>query len=133
MHRRPRKRRGSPAGAPLQPRPRTTVRPPIGRLRRSPRPLSRTQPGAIVPRVDQLTQVAGALMILVAFAALQFGRTSASSPTYLVLNLIGSAVLAALALHEEQWGFLLLEGVWALVSAWSLTQVLRERSPAGVQ
>ena len=35
----------------------------------------------------------------------------ADSRTYLVLNLVGSAVLAGLALHEEQWGFLLLEGV----------------------
>jgi hypothetical protein len=46
------------------------------------------------------------------------------------MNLIGSAILAILALFGEQFGFLLLEGVWALVSAWSLAQVLRGRSPA---
>lgn len=78
----------------------------------------------------QIVQVVGALLILAAFAALQFGRMRADSRTYLVLNLVGSVVLAALALHEEQWGFLLLEVVWAVVSAWSLVQLLRGRPTA---
>jgi hypothetical protein len=47
-----------------------------------------------------------------------------------VLNLVGSVILAVLAWHEEQLGFLLLEGVWALVSTWGLAQVLRGRPPA---
>jgi hypothetical protein len=49
---------------------------------------------------------------------------------YLALNLVGSGLLAVLAWHEEQWGFLLLEGVWALVSLWGLIQVLRGRPTA---
>ena len=32
----------------------------------------------------------------------------------------GSAVLAVLAFEERQWGFLLLEGSWALVSLWGV-------------
>lgn len=79
--------------------------------------------------MDQVVQVAGALMILAGYAGLQLGKISAVSRMYLVLNLIGSAVLAGLAWHEEQWGFLLLEFVWAIVSAWSLVQVLRGRPP----
>jgi hypothetical protein len=51
---------------------------------------------------------------------------------YLALNLVGSAVLAVLAWHEDQWGFLLLEGVWALVSVWGLIQVQRGQPPAEV-
>lgn len=47
-----------------------------------------------------------------------------------MLNLVGSAILAVLAWYEEQFGFLLLEGVWALVSAWSLAKVLRGEAPA---
>jgi hypothetical protein len=43
---------------------------------------------------------------------------------------VGSAILTWVALDEEDWGFLLLESVWALVSTWSLVQVLRGRSPA---
>ena len=79
--------------------------------------------------MDQVVQVIGALMVLAGFAGLQLGRISAVSRTYLVLNLVGSVVLTALAVHEEQWGFFLLESVWAVVSAWSLAQVLRGRPP----
>jgi hypothetical protein len=68
----------------------------------------------------QLVQILGSLLVLAAFAASQRGRLSTTSPTYLTLNVVGSAVLAALALHEHQWGFLLLEASWALVSAASL-------------
>lgn len=70
--------------------------------------------------MDQLVQIVGALLILTAFAAVQFDRMRPDSRAYLTLNLIGSAILAVLALTSSQWGFLLLEGVWALVSAWGL-------------
>jgi membrane-bound ClpP family serine protease len=75
--------------------------------------------------MDQVIQVAGALLILTAFAAVQFERMQPSSRLYLILNLLGSAILAILAATSSQWGFLLLEGVWALVSAWALTGSLR--------
>ena len=79
--------------------------------------------------MDQVVQIAGALLILAAFAALQAGRIDANSRLYLALNLIGSLILAVLALYEDQWGFLLLESAWAVVSAWSLVgQMRRPRS-----
>ena len=83
-------------------------------------------------RVAQTAQIAGAVLILLAYAAAQSGHLNHRSRLYLALNLVGSAVLAVLAWHEEQWGFLLLEGVWALVSAWGLVQVLRGQPPAEV-
>jgi hypothetical protein len=83
--------------------------------------------------MDQVVQVAGALLILVAFAGLQVGRISAESRLYLVLNLVGSVILAVLALIETQWGFVLLETVWAIVSAWALVRVLSGREPLGPQ
>ncbi|MBA3262417.1 MAG: hypothetical protein H0T69_08130 [Thermoleophilaceae bacterium] len=46
------------------------------------------------------------------------------------MRLGGSIVLAWLALEERQWGFLMLETVWAGVSAWGLIQVLRGGEPA---
>jgi hypothetical protein len=69
------------------------------------------------------------VLILLAFAAAQFGQLDQGSRVYLVLNLVGSVILAVLAWYEEQLGFLLLESVWALVSAWGLSQVLRGRPP----
>jgi hypothetical protein len=73
--------------------------------------------------VSQVVQIVGALLILAAFAGAQFGWVDTQSRLYLVLNLVGSAVLAVLAWSDDQWGFLLLEGVWALVSAWSLLRL----------
>lgn len=76
--------------------------------------------------MDQLVQIVGALLILAGFAAVQFERMRPDSRLYLTLNLVGSAILAVLAWHESQWGFLLLEGVWAIVSAWGLATTLRK-------
>jgi hypothetical protein len=47
--------------------------------------------------------------------------------SYLWLNFAGSFVLAIDAWHERQWGFLLLEGVWAIVSAAGIVARLRGR------
>ena len=82
--------------------------------------------------MDQLVQVIGALLILSAFTAAQLGAMDPHSRVYLVLNLVGSVVLAALAWHERQWGFLLLEVVWAAVSLWGLIQLARGHTvPSG--
>lgn len=76
--------------------------------------------------MGQVVQVAGSLLILAAFVLAQRGRLDPQSRTYLVLNLVGSAVLAVLAYEERQWGFLLLEGVWAVVSTAGLIERLRK-------
>lgn len=70
--------------------------------------------------MDQIVQIAGALLILAAFAAAQFGKLDVESKLYLWLNLAGSVILAVLAVREHQWGFVLLETVWAIVSAYGL-------------
>ena len=75
----------------------------------------------------QLAQVAGALLILAAYALAQFGLLNQRSYWYIGLNLVGATALAILAWYEEQWGFLLLEGVWAVVSAWGLVARMRGR------
>jgi hypothetical protein len=75
--------------------------------------------------VGQVVQIAGALAILVAFILAQLRVWDPQSLLYLVLNFVGALVLAIDAYLEGQWGFLLLEGVWAFVSAWSLVGLLR--------
>lgn len=74
--------------------------------------------------MSQIIQVIGSLFILSGFALAQWGVLDQKSRWYLFVNLIGSAVLAVNAYYEQQWGFLLLEGVWAIVSAISLVKVL---------
>jgi hypothetical protein len=74
----------------------------------------------------QLVQIVGALAILTAFAAAQAGYFDVRSWTYLWLNFAGALVLAIAAWHERQWGFLLLEGAWTLVSAWGLAARFRQ-------
>lgn len=75
--------------------------------------------------MDQVIQIVGALLILAAFTAVQLERMRPDSRLYLALNLAGSAILAVLAVSAQQWGFVLLEGVWAIVSAWGLLAALR--------
>ena len=77
--------------------------------------------------MDQVLQVVGALLILAAFVLAQVRRLDPHAYPYLVLNLLGSALLAVLAYVDQQWGFLLLEGVWAVVSAWGLVARVRGR------
>lgn len=70
--------------------------------------------------MEQVVQVLGSLLILVPFVLVQAGRLTTTARVYLALNLLGSGILAADAAHGRQWGFLLLEGVWALVSGYAL-------------
>jgi hypothetical protein len=53
---------------------------------------------------EQVVQVAGALCVLAGFAAAQWGLLTTRSRIYLVLNLIGSALLAVLAALDRQPG-----------------------------
>jgi hypothetical protein len=74
---------------------------------------------------EQLVQILGALLILAGFVAGQVGVLRVDSRLYLWLNLSGSLILTIDAWRGRQWGFVLLEGVWAVVSAWGL--IIRRR------
>jgi hypothetical protein len=78
--------------------------------------------------MDQIPQIIGAILVLVAFAANQRDWTSPHSRVYLVLNLVGAAILTVVAIEDRDWGFFLLESVWTVVSAWGLAEVLRGRT-----
>jgi hypothetical protein len=79
--------------------------------------------------VDQVAQIVGALLVLTGYLGGQAGRLDPHSLWYLTLNLVGAGVLSVVAAIDSDWGFLLLEGVWTLVSAWSLALVLTGHQP----
>lgn len=78
-----------------------------------------------------LVQIAGALLILIPFILAQFRLLRTHSWPYLVMNAVGSGILCVNAFLGAQWGFVLLEGVWALVSLWGLGALARESVHAG--
>lgn len=80
--------------------------------------------------MDQILQVIGALLILGAYIASLARKLDPGSWPYLLLNLVGSVVLAVLAWIGADWGFLLLEGVWAIVTAGSIIAKLGGRDAA---
>lgn len=68
----------------------------------------------------QLVSFPGALLILIAYAGHQLGWINPRHSTYNILNGVGSAILFWIALHPFQVGFIVLEGVWTLISIWAL-------------
>jgi hypothetical protein len=47
----------------------------------------------------------------------------AHARSFILLNLVGASILAVNAYVEEQWGFLLLEAVWAVIAGRSLVRL----------
>src|SRR5262249_34552260 len=89
-------------------------------------PADASDGGAVM---GQLVQIFGSVLILVSFGLAQLQKLSTRSRPYLTLNLAGSAILAADAAAGTQWGFLLLEGAWALVSLLGLAAAAPRRGP----
>lgn len=75
----------------------------------------------------QLISITGAFLILVPFAASQLGRLPTMSWSYQTLNFAGAGALTAVAILERQYGFILLEGVWAVMSLVGMRRVWRSR------
>jgi hypothetical protein len=68
----------------------------------------------------QLISFLGALLILIAYVGHQLGWVNARGAAYNIMNGLGSAILAWIAFHPFQIGFVVLETVWTIVSIWAL-------------
>ena len=73
----------------------------------------------------QVASFAGALMILVAYAGHQMKWMDDRRAVYNVLNAVGSTILAYIAFHPFQIGFVVLEITWALISVYALTKAFK--------
>ena len=77
--------------------------------------------------IGQIIQLVGALLILIGFAGSQMGWFGVKEVRYLVLNAVGSGILATIAILDRQWGFILLESTWTIISLIGLFSVLSTR------
>ncbi len=68
----------------------------------------------------QAASFVGAVLILFAYIGHQLGWINPRKPAYNILNAVGSGILAYIAFHPFQIGFVLLESVWALISLFAL-------------
>lgn len=75
---------------------------------------------------DKLTQafsLVGAVVILAAYGAQSFKLLAAGGRLYLWANFVGGVLLCIAAVKLKQFGFIILEGVWALISLIGLIRV----------
>ncbi len=77
--------------------------------------------------LNQLLSLAGAILILVAYAAHQAQRLETQTIAYQVMNLFGGLFLFIAALILQQYGFILVEGMWTLISVAGLWRVVTRR------
>jgi hypothetical protein len=77
----------------------------------------------------QVASIAGAVLILAAYAAHQAGRMSRANVAYHAINAAGGALLLVAAVATRQIGFIVLEGAWTLISVVALARPAG-RSPA---
>lgn len=74
----------------------------------------------------QLASFVGALLILFAYVGHQLKWMDARKPAYNVSNAVGSAILAYIALHPFQVGFVVMEVTWVIVSVYALLKPSHE-------
>jgi hypothetical protein len=70
----------------------------------------------------QVASCVGALLILVAYVGHQMNWMNARKAGYNLLNAAGSAILAYIAFHPFQLGFVVLEVTWVLISLYALAR-----------
>ena len=75
--------------------------------------------------MDQIVQLAGALFILSAFILAQMNGSSRSRPSTFCSTSSEPGLLSVVALIDRDWGFVLLEVVWTLVSGAGLARLAR--------
>jgi hypothetical protein len=77
--------------------------------------------------IDIIIQLLGAALNMGAFTLLHFEIAPSSALRYLIPNWLGSIILVGSAYHDHQWGFLILEAAWVIVTTYAM--VTRRPAP----
>jgi uncharacterized membrane protein len=70
----------------------------------------------------QVASFVGALLILIAYVGHQMSWMDSRKAGYNLLNAAGSAILAYIAFHPFQVGFVMLEVAWVMISLYALAR-----------
>ena len=76
----------------------------------------------------QAASLLGAALILAAYAAHQSGRMGRESLAYHIVNAVGGAILFGVAVDSSQFGFIVLEGAWTVISLYAIARSLKRRA-----
>jgi hypothetical protein len=79
----------------------------------------------------QILSFVGAILILTAYIGHQFKWIRQHGAAYNIMNVVGSGILAYIALRPFQLGFVVLESTWAVVSLLALLRPRRPETSAG--
>ena len=79
----------------------------------------------------QAVSIVGALAVLGAFVADQFGWISPNRLPYALANFLGAGILTVVAVVDRQAGFIVLQGAWTIISLWGAFLILRGGSEPG--
>lgn len=80
------------------------------------------------PDPVQVVSLLGAVMQLLAYALMQLGRLASASYPYQLANVIGSLLMTIVATLNREYGFILMEAVWCLTSAYGLISLIRRQA-----
>jgi hypothetical protein len=73
-----------------------------------------------ISMIRQVVSFLGAMLILFAYAGHQLKWMDSSKAAYNILNAIGSTILAYIAFHPFQVGFVVMEVTWVALSVYAL-------------
>jgi len=68
---------------------------------------------------------AGVLQILLAYFLNVSGKVTVNSLTFILLNLFGAGMACMASILISYFPFVILEGIWTLISLYSLIKLLR--------
>lgn len=76
---------------------------------------------------SDLTGAIGVSLLLIAFLLNLFFKVSKDGLLYLSLNVLGAGIACLASVLLVYWPFIILEGVWALVSAFAILRFFTKK------